>query len=153
MAKKELTEAQKEARKERARKRREARKALAGETPKAPRQKKEKKTKTAKAITDTPAPRGKKVKKDEIKPDIVIFSSIDTLKNHCYERFADNDNYKTVYYIVKTITGNNAMRGLFCKIDGDGKIDPTEYKKLENAEKENGFIGFVKEATFVKANN
>lgn len=170
MAKRILTEEQKEARRERARKRRAARKAAAGtatET-KTPKAKKEKKAKvvtdpsvksqitSAHTEDDIIAPQAKKVRKsrkermaDEAQateaPKVTLFASLDSVKEHQFHRFTDNDDYKNVNYMVKTRTGSSTMRGLFCKITAEGRIDPSEYSKLEKAKAETGFLGFVKE--------
>ena len=169
MAKRILTPEQKEARKERARRRREARKAAAAagtvvtKTPKSKKTPKPTETdpEVLKQITsahtedDIIAPKKAKKtrrsKKDvaaDVQADtknITLFSSLDSVKEHQFHRFSDNDDYKNVYYMVKTPTGSNLMRGLFCKITSDGKIDPSEYSKLEKVKAETGFIGFVKE--------
>lgn len=82
------------------------------------------------------------------KQEIIMFSDIDELKNHQYTRLTDNDNYKMIYYLVTTITQGKALGGIFCKIDKDGKIDSSEYKKIENLKINNNLIGFVKEIIF-----
>lgn len=170
MAKRILTEAQKEARRARAKKRREARKAAAAAgTPieKKPRTKKTKEPKpvevlpevlvqvtTATTEDDLIAPRKAKKSRKTVKTDaeamaeskpVTDLDSLDSVKAHTFSRHSDRDDYKNVNYMVKTPTGKNLMRGLFCKIDRDGRIVKDEYNKLEKVQQEAGFLGFVKD--------
>lgn len=162
MAKRTLTPEQKEARRERARKRRAAKKGI----PYVPAVKTNpevlkqityasteedilalpKKSRKAKA-EKTSSRKTRKSKEQELpkSSDISLYSSMDSMKQHRFHRFADNDDFKSVYYMTRTRMGSNLLRGLFCKIDKEGRIDPSEYKKLEAAQKEPGFLGFVKE--------
>lgn len=176
MAKRILTEAQKEARRARAKKRREARKAAAAAgTPieKKPHTKKTREPKpvevlpevlaqvtTATTEDDLIAPRKAKKSRKTTKPDElispsgckqnVVFASIDSVKEHMFNRFSDNDEYKSVGYMVKTPIGKSILRGLFCKIDSAGRIVKDEYNKLEKVQQEEGFLGFVKDWSLVK---
>ena len=175
MAKRILTEAQKEARRVRAKKRREARKAAAAAgTPieKKPRTKKTRDPKpvevlpevlaqvtTATTEDDLIAPRKAKKSRKTVKTDIEAMAeskpvtdldSLDSVKAHTFNRFSDKDEYKSVGYMVKTPTGKSILRGLFCKINSDGKIDKSEYSKLENVQDEPGFLGFVKDWSLAK---
>lgn len=168
MAKRILTPAQKEARKERARRRREERKAAAAAgvpVTKTTRKKKEPKAveplpevlaQVTEATTESdliaPVKKAKKSRRSRKTVDVpveprkvTLFASLDSVKEHQFHRFSDNDDYKGVYYMVKTANGGNLMRGLFCKITSDGRIDPSEYAQLEKTKSETGFIGFVKE--------
>lgn len=170
MAKRILTEAQKEARRARAKKRREARKAAAAAgTPieKKPRTKKTKEPKPVEVLPevlkqvtsattedDLIAPRKAKKSRKTVKTDIeekaesmnvTMFASLDSVKEHCFDTWGDSDEYKNVNYMVKTPTGKNIMRGLFCKIDNKGRIAKEEYDKLEKAQQEAGFLGFVRD--------
>lgn len=176
MAKRILTEAQKEARRARAKKRREARKAAAAAgTPieKKPRTKKTREPKPVEVLPevltqvtsattedDLIAPRkAKKSRKTAKSADLaglaerkqnVVLESIDSVKEHEFHRFSDKDEYKSVGYMVKTPTGSSILRGLFCKINPDGKIDKSEYGKLEKVQDESGFLGFVKDWSLAK---
>lgn len=170
MAKRILTEAQKEARRARAKKRREARKAAAAaDTPveKKPRTKKTKEPKpvevlpevltqitTATTEDDLIAPRKAKKSRKTVKTDVemmaetknvTMFASLDSVKEHCFDTWGGSDEYKNVNYMVKAPTGKSIMRGLFCKIDNEGRIAKKEYTKLELAMSEPGFLGFVKD--------
>lgn len=86
-----------------------------------------------------------KAKEDTTKVDFILFANNDSLKDYQYERVSDKDTKKMVYFISKSISGNTALGGICCRIDKDGRIDPCEYKKIEQTSQERGFIGFVKE--------
>ena len=134
MAKRNLTEEQKIARRERARKRRAAKKGIEYVPSPEPVVSRESTRKTKKATAAA----------SDMAKNIVLFKDTASLKDHQFHRFADNDNHKMVYYMTKTATGS-AMRGAFCKINSDGRLNETEYNKLDTIAKETGFIGFVKE--------
>ena len=176
MAKRILTEAQKEARRARAKKRRESRKAAAAAGTPIEKKPSTKKTRDPKPVEVLPevlaqvttatteddliAPRKAKKSRKTAKPaefispagckQNVVFESIDSVKEHEFNRFSDKDEYKSVGYMVKTPTGKSILRGLFCKINSDGKIDKSEYSKLENVQDEPGFLGFVKDWSLAK---
>ena len=177
MAKRILTEAQKEARRARAKKRREARKTAAAAGTQIEKKPRAKKTKAPKPVKVLPevltqityattedellAPIKPKKRRNPAKPveptglealkQNVVFASLDSVKEHCFDTWGDSDEYKNVGYMVKTPTGSRIMRGLFCKIDNNGRIAKDEYNKLEKIQDEPGFLGFVKDWSIVKS--
>ena len=134
MAKINLTEEQKIARRERSRKRRAAKKGIEYVPP----------TETVVSRESTRKAKKEVAAANDHTKNIVLFKDIASLKDHQFHRFGDNDNHKMVYYMTKTATGS-AMRGAFCKINNDGRLNEAEYNNLDTIAKETGFIGFVKE--------
>lgn len=163
MAKKELTEEQKIARRERAKARREKRKAAAAAAVTPDTASEDVKNQVTEATSEddilAPVKSEKKAKKSkrerkaerEAKADnaqkFLLFKDTDSLKDFAFHRFTDNDNFKTAYYL-ESCNGKNLMRGTFVKITAEGKIDPSDYSKLEAAENEDGFIGWIKDPSY-----
>lgn len=75
--------------------------------------------------------------------ELVLFQNTEAFKSHKFHRFSPNDISKMIYYVIGQ--GNSSfMYGETVKIQDDSTIDSSEYKKIDDITKKDGFIGFVK---------
>ena len=78
-------------------------------------------------------------------PRFILFSSDESLKNFCFDHFGPHDKTKMIYFLSSTINDSYAMGGVFCRIDEDGRIESSEYSKLDKVASEHEFVGWIKE--------